>query len=201
MRALLFTAPLIALTACSAGATQPLAEISPGDTAPAFELQDLDGNAVSLASYAGKTVVLEWFNPGCPYVVAAHTDGPLSDQAGRVVSDDVVWLAINSGAPGKQGHGLDANRAAAAEWSMAHPILIDETGTIGRAYGATNTPQMVVVKPDGTVGYYGAVDNAPLGNQQGGTYTNYVDAALTDLAAGNDIAQARTRPYGCSVKY
>ena len=192
--------PLI-LAGCAAGASTEIADLSPGQTAPAFTLSALDGSEVSLSDYAGKTVVLEWFNPGCPYVVHAHENGALRDQAARQSSDSVVWLAINSGAPGRQGHGIDANQAAAGEWSMQHPILIDESGDVGRAYGARTTPAMVVIEPSGTVAYIGALDNAPSGTDPGDDYVNYVDEALTALAAGGEVGTKRTRSYGCSVKY
>ncbi len=192
---------LLAFTACSAGASTELADLGPGQVAPAFSLPAIDGSTVSLADFAGKTVVLEWFNPGCPYVVHAHGDGALTDQARRVVSDDTVWLAINSGAHGKQGYGLQANQTAAVQWNMTHPVLLDESGDIGRAYGARTTPAMVVVGPRGNVAYVGALDNAPSGTDPGDGYINYVDQALTDLGSGQDVRTPRTRSYGCSVKY
>lgn len=199
-RALVAIASLFApVVAC---ATPPeLTSLTPGQPAPAFTLPNVDGAPVSLADFRGKTVVLEWFNPGCPYVVYAHGEGPLRDQAARSVNDQVVWLAINSSGPGLQGHGVEANRAAASTWSMGHPILLDESGAVGKQYGARTTPQMVVVKPDGTVGYVGALDNAPRGTLQGTSPVNYVDAALADLAAGRPVATPQTQSYGCSVKY
>ncbi len=172
----------------------------PGSAAPDFTLPDLDGATHSLSAFRGKTVVLEWFNPGCPFVKHAHGDGPLSDQAARY-KDDVVWIAINSGAPGKQGHGVEANKKAAADWSMDHLVLIDEAGDVGRAYGARTTPQMFVIDAGGTIRYAGALDNAPLGKVEGGALVNYVDAALAALAAGETVAEDFKKPYGCSVKY
>lgn len=133
-----------------------------GEPAPAFELPDLDGNLVSLASFAGKTIVLEWFNPDCPFVKYAHGEGPLADLAAKQ-GDDVVWIAINSGAPGKQGHGAARNREAKAEWKLDHAILLDESGVVGHQYGATTTPHMFVIDPAGTLVYAGGLDNAPLG--------------------------------------
>lgn len=193
-------AVLASLSLAAAASASELANLSPGDAAPAFSLPALDGSTVSLSDYAGKTVVLEWFNPGCPYVVYAHGEGPLRDQAQRTISDDVVWLAINSGAPGQQGHGRQANQDAVQTWSIPHPVLLDESGAVGRSYGARTTPGMVVVSPAGTIAYVGALDNAPTGNLEG-DYVNYVDQAVSDLAAGNDVRLARTRSYGCSVKY
>jgi peroxiredoxin len=175
-----------------------------GQPAPEFALKDLDGKVHKLSDYRGKTVVLEWFNPGCPYVVTAHTKGSLVDLAQKQSKDGVVWLAVNSGAPGKQGHGVETNRAAAKAWSMAYPILVDESGSVGKAYGATNTPHMFVVSKDGRLVYKGAIDNSPdaeRGSPQGGVLVEYVSATVEDLAAGRPVRTAQTRAYGCGVKY
>jgi peroxiredoxin len=175
-----------------------------GKPAPDFALKDLSGKEVKLSSFKGKVVVLEWINPGCPFVQRSHTAGSLVDTAKRQTKAGVAWLAINSGAPGKQGAEVAMMVEAAKNWSLSHPILRDETGTVGKAYGATNTPNMFVVDKTGTVVYAGAIDNSPDGegkSAQGGKLVNYVEAALGDLAAGRPVQTAVTRPYGCSVKY
>jgi peroxiredoxin len=175
-----------------------------GKTAPDFALKDLDGKEVRLSSFKGKTVVLEWFNPGCPFVKKAHTAGSLKDAAKRHTAKGVVWLGVNSAAAGKQGFGAEANREAAKTFSMEHPILLDESGDVGKKYGATNTPHMMVIDPAGTLVYRGAIDNSPDGEGQSptdGKLVSYVDAALTDLAGGRAVGAAETKAYGCSVKY
>jgi peroxiredoxin len=175
-----------------------------GRPAPDFALKDLDGNDVRLSSFKGKRVVLEWFNPGCPFVKAAHTKGSLRDAARRHTKAGVVWLAVNSGAPGKQGAGVEVNRAGVRTFGMEHPVLVDESGVVGRAYGATNTPHMMVVDEKGTLVYRGAIDNSPDGEGESapdGKLVGYVDAALADLAAGRPVAVAETKAYGCGVKY
>lgn len=172
-----------------------------GKPAPGFTLDGLDGRPVSLADYAGKTVVLEWFNPDCPFVKYAHgPKGPLRGQAARHTAEGVVWLAINSSAAGKQGHGADRNREATKEYGMEHPVLLDESGAVGRLYGARTTPHMYVINGEGILVYAGGLDDAPLGNKAGEP-TNHVDAALADLAAGRAVQTPSTKPYGCSVKY
>lgn len=182
-------------------ADAPLAAAELGATAPTFTLEDLDGAAVSLADFAGKTIVLEWFNPDCPFVKFAHgPKGPLWGTADRYAEQGVVWLAINSGAAGKQGHGADRNRKARTEYGMSHPILLDEDGSVGRAYGARTTPHMYVIDPAGTLVYRGALDNAPLGNANGAP-VNYLDQALSDSASGAAVRTPDTKAYGCSVKY
>jgi peroxiredoxin len=175
-----------------------------GKPAPDFKLKDLAGKEVSLASYKGKVVVLEWFNPGCPFVKKSHGQGSLVDTAKRHAKKGVVWLAINSGAPGKQGADVAMNTEAAKSWSIEHPILRDESGTVGKAYGATNTPHMFVIDKKGVLVYAGAIDNSPDGegkSPEGGKLINYVEAALEDVAAGKAVRTSTTKAYGCSVKY
>ncbi len=175
-----------------------------GKPAPAFKLKDLAGKEVSLSSFKGKVVVLEWINPGCPYVKKSHTVGSLVDAARRHARSGVVWLAINSGAPGKQGADPAINAEAAKTWSLDHPILRDETGAVGKAYGATNTPHMFVIDKTGVVVYGGAIDNSPDGEGKSptdGKLVNYVDEALAAVAAGKPVETHDTKAYGCGVKY
>jgi peroxiredoxin len=189
--------PTAAAGAPAAAAT-PVATV--GAPAPDFALKDLDGKEVRLSAYKGKTVVLEWFNPGCPFVVYAHGEGPLKAQPAKALADGVVWLAVNSGAPGKQGHGVEANKKAVQDWGIGYPVLQDEAGQVGRLYGATTTPNLFVVDPKGNLAYAGALDDAPLGKSEGAV-TNHVTAALADIAAGRAVAKPSTKAYGCSVKY
>ncbi len=194
-------AALLLAAAVPAFAAEPARLAQP---APDFTLVDLDGKTHKLSDYRGRIVVLEWFNPGCPYVVNAHTKGSLVDLGARQRKAGVVWLAINSAAPGKQGHGVEANREAASAWKIDYPILLDETGSVGRAYGATNTPHMFVITPDGKLAYRGAIDNSPDGEQgspQGGWLVEHVSEAVVDLTLGRPVRTRETKPYGCSVKY
>jgi peroxiredoxin len=213
---------LVLSIGCSHGRTEPpTAQASPtppastvaaslaadiGAPAPDFVLKDVDGREVRLSALRGKPVVLEWFNPKCPFVNKSHTSamGALKGTAARHSAEGVVWLGIDSSAPGKQGHDLGEIREAATRFGLTHPILLDESGAVGRAYGATNTPHMFVIDRNGTLVYGGAADNSPDGegeSPQGGTLVNYVDAALADLAAEHPVRVPRTKAYGCSVKY
>ncbi len=191
--------PLLTLLAAPA-----FAQAEVGKPAPDFTLKDLDGKEVKLSSYKGKTVVLEWFNPDCPFVKNSHTKASLVDTAKRAQGKGVVWLAVNSGAPGKQGTGAERNKQAITDYKLPHSVLLDESGATGKAYGATNTPHMFVIDAKGNVAYRGAIDNSRDGEGQspeGGTLINYVDAALADLAANRAVKTADTKAYGCSVKY
>jgi peroxiredoxin len=187
----------------------PITRAEVGKPAPDFALKDLDGREVRLSSFKGKVVVLEWFNPGCPFVNKAHTKGSLKDAAKRHVKNGVIWLAVNSGAPGKQGYGIEANREAAKKFGMDHPILVDEGGDVGKKYGATNTPHMFVIDDKGVLAYKGAIDNSPDGegesaaNGTEGKLVSYVDEAVAAIASGTGQGPrtAETKAYGCGVKY
>jgi peroxiredoxin len=175
-----------------------------GKPAPDFTLSDLDGKQVKLSSFKGKTVVLEWFNPGCPFVKKSHTVGSLIDTAKRSTRTGVVWLAINSSAPGKQGNKLEDNVDAVKTFGLAHPVLRDQDGKVGKTYQATNTPHMFVIDKTGKLVYAGAIDNSPDAEGKSapdGKLVNYVEAALADLASNRAVKTTSTKAYGCSVKY
>ena len=196
-----------ASTQAAAAATSPIAptaKAAVGQPAPDFTLVDLNGKPVSLHDYKGKVVVLEWFNPECPFVNAAHDKGSLKGAAARHEAQGVAWLAVNSSAQGKQGSTLEKNVERKAKWNLDHPILLDPTGAVGHAYGATNTPNMFVIDDKGVLVYRGAIDNSPDGEGEsptGGKLVNYVDEALSDVAAKREVAVKETKAYGCGVKY
>lgn len=170
-----------------------------GETAPDFTLTDTEGKTHTLSSLKGKIVVLEWFNPQCPVIVATHKDrnvfNPLVESyAGK----NVVFLAINSGAEGQEGSGKDASAKGIKDLNVKYPVLLDSDGKVGHAYGATNTPHMYVVAADGTLAYMGAIDD---GSAMKAGKTNYVKAAVDELLAGKKVTTAETKAYGCGVKY
>ncbi|RME21839.1 MAG: thioredoxin family protein [Deltaproteobacteria bacterium] len=220
----LYTSPLalgMLLLACSAEAEPPPTSQAPatsatstdpppvapgpavqvGEVAPDFVLPDTTGALHRLSEHRGRTVVLEWFNPGCPFVKYAYGEGLLPDLRRRWIDAGVDWLTINSSAPDRQGHGAEVNDRARQRWQMDLPVLLDETGAVGRRFGVTTTPQFVVIDPDGIVRHVGALDNAPLGLVDDGGRVDYIDRALQQLARGEPVDPDRTKPYGCSVKY
>lgn len=181
-------------------AAPTMATAALGKSAPDFKLPALGGGEHSLSQYKGKVVVLEWFNPDCPFVKAAHENGALKTAAKD--NQDVVWLAINSGAPGKQGHGKETNTAGRDRYGMAHPILLDEDGKVGAAYQAQRTPQMYIVDAQGKLVYRGALDNTGSGDPQDSeNYVNHLEEALKDVRAGKPVRTPETKAWGCSVKY
>lgn len=173
-----------------------------GSAAPDFTLTDTTGKQFKLsdATKQGKTVVIEWFNSGCPFVVRHHEKyTTMADTAKKYADKNVIWVAINSGAPGKEGHGKDAD--AVKNWKIAYPVLIDEPGSVGKLYGAKTTPHMFVVDNKGILAYAGAIDNDRKDEMAKDKKINYVDQALAELTAGKPVSNPETQAYGCSVKY
>lgn len=187
---------------CAASAA--FAAASVGQAAPSFQATDTAGRTVSLADYKGRHVVLEWVNPGCPYVRKHYDSGNLPATQQRATARGVIWLAVNSTAEDHVDYQAPAELAAWMKAKGAAPTatLMDADGRIGRAYGARTTPHLYVIDPQGTLIYAGAIDSKPSANPADiASATNHVDAALSDALAGRAVATPVTRPYGCSVKY
>jgi hypothetical protein len=179
-----------------------------GAPAPAFAAVDTRGAAHALDAYRGQWVVLEWLNHSCPYTKKHYrsVDGrPGNTQAmQRDYAKRVVWLSVVSSAPGKQGFTTAAEADALTRETGAAPtaVIRDTAGTLGRLYGARNTPQYAIIDPDGVLRYAGAIDNRQTSSVNDiAAATNYVRAALDAGLAGHAIAVAQTQPYGCDVKY
>ena len=192
---------LAAAALCAAGAVYAQAVI--GQAAPALQAVDASGKAVNLADYKGKTVVLEWVNPGCPFVKKHYGSGNMQATQKAAAGQGVVWLTVSSTAPSHKDYQKPAELAAwMAEQKAASTLLMDDSGTVGKAWGAKTTPHLFIVNPAGQVVYNGAIDSKPSANPADiPGATNYVTAALGELKAGQPIAKASTQPYGCSIKY
>lgn len=184
------------------GLSLPGAEV--GEPAPEFTLMGSDGEEYSLSDFEGQFVVLEWVNHGCPFVRKFYGAGEMQRLQKEYTDQDVAWLTINTSAPGKQGHMTAEQANESIEEYDAHPtaILLDHDGTVGRKFDARVTPHMYVIDPEGTLIYNGAIDDSPTTDPADlEDAENYVVAALTSAMNGEEVATARTRPYGCGMKY
>ncbi|HVS01466.1 MAG TPA: redoxin domain-containing protein [Thermoanaerobaculia bacterium] len=195
----LLLATVLVLPACGRAAETATPSVV-GGAAPDFTLVDVSGETHPLADLAGKVVVLEWVNPNCPFSERHAREGTMTGLAEQHA--EVVWLGINSTA---EGHRDYLQPAAYQEYldekGISYPILYDRSGEVGRAYAAKTTPHMIVIDPAGKIVYDGAIDDDPPGRKPAAERTNYVAAALAAQAAGQAVDPARTKPYGCSVKY
>lgn len=180
------------------------AEAVPGKLAPAFETAAADGKTHKLSDYAGKWVVMEWYNKDCPYVKKHYGSSNMQDLQKKYTGKGVIWLSVNSSAEGKEGYtdAKEAMKVAKDTKSNATAVLLDPTGVIGKAYGSKTTPHMFVIDPKGTVVYAGAIDDNNSSDPKViAKSKNYVAAALDAGMENKKIETTSTKPYGCGTKY
>ena len=175
-----------------------------GQPAPALTAVDTAGKTVNLADFKGKTVVVEWVNPGCPFVKKHYSAGNMQGTQKAAAADGVVWLTVSSTNPNSSDYKKPAELAAWAKAQGAAPtaVLMDDDGKVGKAWGARTTPHLYIVNGAGTLVYAGAIDSKPSANPADiPGATNYVTQALGELKAGQPLSKPTSTPYGCSVKY
>lgn len=180
------------------------AQVSTGSKAPTVKLTDSHEKQVSLADYNGKIVVLEWVNFDCPFVKKHYDSGNMQKLQKTYTDKGVIWLSINSSAPGRQGNydSKKINELLTQKKATPTAYLLDPTGEVGKAYGAKTTPHMFVIDKKGNVVYAGAIDDHPgVDATEIPVSKNYVQQALDEALAGKPVTTATTKAYGCSVKY
>jgi len=190
----------VALAIASTAVAEPVVD----KPAPVFSAAAADGSTINLADLRGKTVVLEWTNHECPFVVKHYESGNIPDLQKDAVAKGIVWLQVITSAPDKQGNvtGEIAQKLNAHRGATPTNTVLDQNGVIGKLYAATNTPQFFIINPEGVLVYKGGIDSIPSADKSDiPKAENYVKAALADLEAGRKVAKASTKPYGCSVKY
>ncbi|PTX98982.1 thioredoxin family protein [Opitutus sp. ER46] len=185
--------------------TPARAGVEVGQPAPDFTLTDIDGQPQSLSAYRGKVVVLEWHNPDCPLVKKHYESENIPKLQQAAAADGVVWLIINSGAPGLQGADYSAD--ALKDYLKKHHAapahyLRDPEGKVGHLFAAKTTPHLFIIDASGNLVYQGGIDSIPTAKKDDiARATNYVREALAAIKAGQPIKDTNTKPYGCSVKY
>jgi len=175
-----------------------------GKPAPEFMANDTNGRHVMLSELKGKTVVLEWTNHECPFVVKHYGSGNMQALQAEAAQDGVVWVSIVSSAKDKQGNvtAEEANKIIADQKAVPAHKILDEDGKIGKLYDAKTTPDMFVINKEGILVYKGAIDDKSGFNpEEIKDAKNYIRAALNDLKAGKPVEVSSTKPYGCGVKY
>lgn len=176
-----------------------------GQPAPAFELKDTSGKTVKLADFKGKHVVLEWVNPGCPFVQKHYGSKNMQGLQKEYTARNVVWLSVSSTARSASDYLEPAalNAKLVKDWGAApSAVLLDDSGQVGRSYAAKTTPHMYVIDPAGKLVYAGGIDDKRSANPADvKTAKNFVKAALNDSLAGKAVGTPTATPYGCSIKY
>ena len=187
---------MMALVAMASQGFAATATVKLGDTLPAtLTLTDSTGKVHKLGDFAGKTVVLEWTNYGCPFVRKHYDSGNMQQLQATYTGKGVVWLSVMSSAEGKQGYftAKDVGPAMAKEGFKGTAVILDAQGTLGRHFGAETTPHMFVLDGTGKLVYVGAIDSVPSFNKDDiAAATNYVSAALDEVLAGKAVTIPQT---------
>jgi peroxiredoxin len=181
----------------------PFAGVEVGKPAPDFKATDSNGKEFNLADYKGKTVVLEWTNHGCPYVVS-HYQGNMQALQKKYTEKGVVWITVISSKPGSQGHvdGAGANELSKSRGAVPTRVVLDPSGVIGKQYDAKTTPHMFVIDANGVLRYDGAIDaNRSSRAADHKPEDSYVAHALDAVMSKGEVKVTKTQPYGCNVKY
>jgi hypothetical protein len=205
-RRFLFTAA--AASWCAAWAARVEAESPPaaalGKAAPAFNVPDASGRRRTLAEFKGKTVVLEWTSPSCPFAAAQYTSGRMPELQRWAIGKGIVWLSVLSTHPSRGDYLAPAPAEAFNRERGGAPsaLLMDTSGTMGHVYGATTADHMFIIAGNGTLVYAGGIDDSESRDpKEVATSHNHVRAALEDLLAGRRVAVPSTEPFGCAVSY
>lgn len=191
------------VAACSiAFAAQGAPEI--GQAAPDFRVVDTTGEYHSLSDFEGQTVVLEWTNHDCPFVVKHYATDNMQGLQSEMTEAGAAWLTVISSYPGTQGHVSPEQADELTESRGAAPtaVLLDEQGDMGRAYAARVTPHMYVIDAEGILRYAGGIDSIPSANHDDVERADpYFANAARQVLNGEEVSRPVTRPYGCTVKY
>lgn len=199
-----FSSAVLATLALAGTSLTAHAAAEIGQAAPAFSAQGADGKTINLADYKGKTVVLEWTNHDCPFVKKHYESGNIPSLQKDAAAKGIVWLQVISSAAGEQGQvdGPTAIKLNSSRSSQPAGTVLDPQGTLGKLYGAQTTPHIFIIDAQGKLAYKGGIDSIASSNKADiAKADKYVVNALTAITSNQKVAQASTRPYGCSVKY
>ncbi|MCH2149811.1 MAG: redoxin domain-containing protein [Phycisphaerales bacterium] len=200
--------PIMNTTPESEESTEEEAEAKPakavvGKPAPNFALKDTKGGMHQLSDFAGKYVVIEWFNPGCPYCRGIYNEGVVEDTIKHVkaIDSDAVYLAINSTANQPKEFVITQSDEFMTKQEMEDiPVLLDYDGAVGHIYEAKVTPHMYLINPEGVLIYAGAITD-DRNFDKGDKAKNYVVDAVRASVSEGATPPAAVRPWGCGVKY
>lgn len=173
-----------------------------GDVVQDFKLKNVDGKTVSLADNAtAKGYIVVFTCNTCP--VAKAYESRIMELNTKFSSKGYPVVAIQSNDSQRSpGDSFEAMQQRAKSRSYAFPYLHDESQSVARAFGASNTPHVFVVQREGSqfkVAYIGAVDN----NQHDAANADkrYVETAINELLAGKPVTTPSARAVGCGIKW
>ena len=185
----LFLAAALALLAAPVLADGPAI----GSAAPGFDLKTLDGKPFALADAekSNAYVVLMFIATQCPYS-NAYNDR-MRDMAAAYAKKGVLFVGINS----NKTESLEETAEHAKQHGFGFPVLKDPSNKVADLYGASHTPEIYVVGKDGKLLYHGRIDDS---TETAKVTSHDLSNALDELLAGQPVAKAETKAFGCSIK-
>ncbi|GBD37646.1 Thiol-disulfide oxidoreductase ResA [bacterium HR36] len=168
-----------------------------GDPCPNFQnLEGVDGKKYSLSDFKDKDVLVIVITCNhCP-IAQAYEDRIIAFTKKWCTGADskVALVAINVN--NLEADKLPAMKIRAKERGFNFPYLYDPTQQIGRALGATVTPEFFVFNKERKLIYMGAMDDSNTNPK-----VNYLEPAVEAALKGSEPAIKETRARGCTVKY
>ena len=171
-----------------------------GTVAPAFQLNAVTGEAISLATFAGKTGLLVMFIcKHCPFVV--HLQDQLAQLGQDYQSQSLGIVAISANDAVKYPDDApDRLREMAQSLGFTFPLCYDETQAVAKAYTAACTPDFFLFDAERKLVYRGQFDDSRPGNDRPITGQD-LRAALDALLAGEPITADQKPSIGCNIKW
>jgi peroxiredoxin len=173
-----------------------------GDTVSDFKLKNVDGSEMSLSSFKDAKGVIVIFDCNtCPFSRAYNDriialDKKYKDQGFPVI-------AINANDPAKSpGDSFEDMVSHAKSHGYTFPYLFDESQSVAKSFGATNTPHVFLLKKSGEtfkVAYIGAIDNNA--RDSAAADKKYVETAIEELLANKPVSTTKTKAIGCGIKW
>lgn len=173
-----------------------------GDTVADFSLKNVDGKMVSLSDYkSAKGVIVIFDCNTCPYSKAYNSR--IIDLNKKYASAGFPVITINPNDPAQSaGDSFERMVQQAREKGYTFPYLVDESQEVSRAFGATNTPHVFIVRREGSafkLVYIGAIDDSA--RDQSAIKRKYVEEAVDALLEGKPVPSTRTKAIGCTIKW
>ncbi|HTF18535.1 MAG TPA: thioredoxin family protein [Chryseolinea sp.] len=173
-----------------------------GDTVNDFKLKNVNGKMVSLSDYKSSKGLIVIFDCNtCPYSQAYNDRIILLNKT--YASKGFPVVAINANSPEiSPGDSFEEMVAQAKDKGYDFPYLVDETQSVAKSFGATNTPHVFVLRNDNAnfkVAYIGTIDNNSR-NASAAT-KKYVEDAVNELLASKGVSNSKTKAIGCGIKW
>src|SRR5690606_19754916 len=173
-----------------------------GDTVADFKLKNVNGKMVSLSDYTSSKGVIVIFDCNtCPYSKAYNER--ILELNKNYASKGFPVVAIQPNDPAiSPGDSFDEMVKQAERKKYDFPYLFDETQSVSRAFGATNTPHVFLLKNNGgkfSVAYIGAIDDAP--RDAAGVSKKYVEEAINAILSSKEVPSTKTKAIGCTIKW